>query len=131
MTWLAGRPAAAAAGFAAAAPAGSAAYSTIFSAQVAGVSGGASEVQGSDGSPLRAPSCCGRDRDGDIGEPVSGQRDRRPGGSARTQLARAAAEASRDPALLAEVTADQVDWHQVASLVRRGCPPQLALRIVS
>jgi hypothetical protein len=26
--------------------------------------------------------------------------------------------------------ADQVDWHQVARLVRRGCPPRLALRIV-
>jgi hypothetical protein len=34
------------------------------------------------------------------------------------------------PAPLAEVSADQVDWHQVASLVRRGCPPELALRIV-
>jgi DNA-binding NarL/FixJ family response regulator len=26
--------------------------------------------------------------------------------------------------------ADHVDWHQVAKLVQRGCPPQLALRIV-
>jgi len=34
------------------------------------------------------------------------------------------------PAPLAEAAADHVDWHQVASLVRRGCPPQLALRIV-
>ena len=24
----------------------------------------------------------------------------------------------------------RVDWHQVARLVQRGCPPQLALRIV-
>ena len=34
------------------------------------------------------------------------------------------------PAGLAEADADHVDWHQVASLVRRGCPPHLALRIV-
>jgi hypothetical protein len=32
---------------------------------------------------------------------------------------------------LAEIYADRIDWHQVARLVRRGCPPQLALRIVS
>jgi hypothetical protein len=31
---------------------------------------------------------------------------------------------------LAEVYADRLDWHQVARLVRRGCPPLLALRIV-
>jgi hypothetical protein len=31
---------------------------------------------------------------------------------------------------IAEVEADNVDWHQIASLVRRGCPPILALRIV-
>jgi hypothetical protein len=30
---------------------------------------------------------------------------------------------------LAEVHADNVDWHQVARLVRCGCPPRLALRI--
>jgi hypothetical protein len=34
------------------------------------------------------------------------------------------------PVPLAEAAADHVDWHQVASLVRRGCPPELALRIV-
>jgi hypothetical protein len=34
------------------------------------------------------------------------------------------------PATLAEIYADQIDWHQVARLVRRGCPPRLALRIV-
>jgi hypothetical protein len=34
------------------------------------------------------------------------------------------------PAPLAEAAADHVDWHQVASLVRRGCPPRLALHIV-
>ncbi len=34
------------------------------------------------------------------------------------------------PAPLAEDSADQVDWHEVARLVRRGCPPGLALRIV-
>jgi len=31
---------------------------------------------------------------------------------------------------LAELYADKVDWHQIARLVRRGCPPPLALRIV-
>ena len=31
---------------------------------------------------------------------------------------------------LAEVYADRLDWHQVARLVQRGCPPRLALRIV-
>jgi len=31
---------------------------------------------------------------------------------------------------LADVYADHVDWHQIARLVRRGCPPRLALRIL-
>ena len=31
---------------------------------------------------------------------------------------------------LAQAAADRVDWHQVATLVHRGCSPQLALRIV-
>ena len=26
--------------------------------------------------------------------------------------------------------AGHVDWHQVATLVRRGCPPRLALQII-
>jgi hypothetical protein len=34
------------------------------------------------------------------------------------------------PQLLAEIYADRLDWHQIARLVRRGCPPLLALRIV-
>jgi hypothetical protein len=34
------------------------------------------------------------------------------------------------PESLAEVYADRIDWHQVARLVQRGCPPPLALRIV-
>lgn len=34
------------------------------------------------------------------------------------------------PGSLAETCADRIDWHQVARLVRRGCPPRLALRIV-
>jgi hypothetical protein len=34
------------------------------------------------------------------------------------------------PRSTAEVHADHVDWHQIAGLVRRGCPPRLALRIV-
>ena len=33
------------------------------------------------------------------------------------------------PGSLAEVYADHLDWHQVAGLVQRGCPPRLALRI--
>jgi len=33
------------------------------------------------------------------------------------------------PLSLAEVYADRIDWHQVARLVQRGCPPRLALRI--
>jgi hypothetical protein len=32
---------------------------------------------------------------------------------------------------LAEIYADRIDWHQVARLARRGCPPGLALRIAS
>ena len=35
------------------------------------------------------------------------------------------------PGLLAEIHADHLDWHQIARLVQRGCPPRLALRIVS
>jgi len=31
---------------------------------------------------------------------------------------------------VAETYADSVDWHQVARLVWRGCPPMLALQIV-
>jgi hypothetical protein len=34
------------------------------------------------------------------------------------------------PEPLAEAAADDVDWHQIAKLVQRGCPPRLALRIV-
>ena len=34
------------------------------------------------------------------------------------------------PGTLAETYADHLDWHQVARLVQRGCPPQLALRII-
>jgi len=32
---------------------------------------------------------------------------------------------------LAEEYADRLDWHEVARLVRKGCPPELALHIVS
>jgi hypothetical protein len=32
--------------------------------------------------------------------------------------------------LFADAFADVVDWHQLAALVRRGCPPMLALEIV-
>lgn len=35
------------------------------------------------------------------------------------------------PGPLAETYADRIDWHQIARLVERGCPPVLALRIVS
>jgi hypothetical protein len=31
--------------------------------------------------------------------------------------------------LLAETFAELVDWHEVAALVVRGCPPELALEI--
>jgi hypothetical protein len=34
------------------------------------------------------------------------------------------------PGPLAEIYADRIDWHQVAGLVQRGCPPRLALRII-
>jgi hypothetical protein len=34
------------------------------------------------------------------------------------------------PGALAEIHADHLDWHQIARLVRHGCPPLLALRIV-
>jgi len=34
------------------------------------------------------------------------------------------------PGSLVEVYADRVDWHQIARLVKHGCPPQLALRII-
>jgi hypothetical protein len=34
------------------------------------------------------------------------------------------------PASMAEVHADHLDWHQIARLVGRGCPPLLALRII-
>ena len=34
------------------------------------------------------------------------------------------------PWSLAQAAAGHVDWHQVATLVRRGCPPRLALQIV-
>jgi hypothetical protein len=35
------------------------------------------------------------------------------------------------PGSLAEAYADRLDWHQIAKLVQRGCPPLLALRIVA
>jgi hypothetical protein len=31
---------------------------------------------------------------------------------------------------VADAVADRVDWHDVARLVRRGCPPALAVAIV-
>jgi hypothetical protein len=31
---------------------------------------------------------------------------------------------------VADAAAGQVDWHQMAALVQRGCPPWLALRIL-
>jgi hypothetical protein len=34
------------------------------------------------------------------------------------------------PRPLAEAVAADVDWHQIAQLVGRGCPPRLALRIL-
>ena len=34
------------------------------------------------------------------------------------------------PEPLAETCADHLDWHEIAHLVHRGCPPLLALRII-
>lgn len=34
------------------------------------------------------------------------------------------------PWIVAEVFADEVDWHSLADLVERGCSPALALEIV-
>jgi hypothetical protein len=34
------------------------------------------------------------------------------------------------PRVLAETFAGLVDWHEIAGLVARGCPPELALEIV-
>jgi hypothetical protein len=34
------------------------------------------------------------------------------------------------PRVLAEAFADRIDWHALAELVGRGCPPVLALEIV-
>lgn len=31
---------------------------------------------------------------------------------------------------VAEAIADEVDWHEVAKLVRRGCPAELAVAII-
>jgi|tagenome__1003787_1003787.scaffolds.fasta_scaffold19585410_1 hypothetical protein len=35
------------------------------------------------------------------------------------------------PEWVSEFYADLVDWHQVARLVQCGCPPRLALHIIS
>jgi hypothetical protein len=43
------------------------------------------------------------------------------------------AEQLRDlglPHMLADMFADLVDWHALAGLIERGCPPELALEIV-
>lgn len=34
------------------------------------------------------------------------------------------------PRVLAEAFADRIDWHALAELVGRGCPPVLALEII-
>jgi hypothetical protein len=34
------------------------------------------------------------------------------------------------PRRLAELVADRVDWHEVATLVQKGCPASLAIAIV-
>ncbi len=33
------------------------------------------------------------------------------------------------PRILAETFAGLVDWHEIAALIARGCPPELALEI--
>jgi hypothetical protein len=43
----------------------------------------------------------------------------------RTQLRRVGV-----PRRLAYASAELVDWHDVAALVERGCPPELAVEIV-
>jgi hypothetical protein len=58
--------------------------------------------------------------------PETIERDERPVHQWRmAQLARLGI-----PRPLADVVADHVDWHEIAALVQRGCPPRLALRIV-
>jgi uncharacterized heparinase superfamily protein len=34
------------------------------------------------------------------------------------------------PAWLADIVADRIDWHEIASLVERGCSARLALDIL-
>ncbi|MDQ3865394.1 MAG: hypothetical protein M3304_00990 [Actinomycetota bacterium] len=34
------------------------------------------------------------------------------------------------PSWLADILAGQIDWHEIAALVERGCPPGLAVEIV-
>jgi hypothetical protein len=47
------------------------------------------------------------------------------------RVARGAAGApGSSPWPVAEAAAGHVDWHQMAALVQRGCPPWLALRIL-
>lgn len=59
------------------------------------------------------------------GRPATGH-DKRPVRNWRvSQLRRLGIRGS-----LAEIYADRIDWHQIARLVQRGCPPRLALRIV-
>lgn len=56
----------------------------------------------------------------DIGEEVAAVHEWRVRQLTRLGLAQPAAD----------VVADQVDWHDVARLVRRGCPVSLAVAIV-
>jgi hypothetical protein len=35
------------------------------------------------------------------------------------------------PRPVAEAVADEVDWHEVAKLIERGCPPALAVTIAA
>jgi len=53
-------------------------------------------------------------------------REARPG----ARVARGPAGAPWHPLTVAEAAAGHVDWHQMAALVQRGCPPWLALRIL-
>jgi hypothetical protein len=65
------------------------------------------------------------DNDDVVGDDVIGQDDSSVHGWRVARLTRLGV-----PVTLAEPYADQIDWHEIAALVRRGCPPLLALRIV-
>jgi hypothetical protein len=63
--------------------------------------------------------------------------EKQTGFSASVELAVSFIDCQRGPAGApghplagAEAAVDHVDWHQMAALVQRGCPPWLAVRIL-